>query len=169
MPPRSATAVGIAVATAVASSAARKRPATSAAVTSFRSRPGCKSRFRSSVAALYGGRRIMRVWYRAVKLIGLSGFKARRSLATAKSIDVILNPAAGGGAGQKHRSEIERELAACGVVCRVHETTGPGDASHRARALAQQGARVIAAAGGDGTMHEVANGILEDRKSTRLN
>jgi YegS/Rv2252/BmrU family lipid kinase len=103
----------------------------------------------------------MRVWYRAVKLIGLSGFSARRSLATAKSIDVILNPAAGGGAGRKHRSEIERELAARGVACRVHETTGPGDAVSRARTLAQQGVNVIVAAGGDGTMHEVANGILE--------
>ncbi|MEX2282215.1 MAG: diacylglycerol kinase family protein [Gemmatimonadota bacterium] len=82
-------------------------------------------------------------------------------MATAKSIDVILNPAAGGGAGRKHRSEIERELAARDVACRVHESTGPGDAVNQARSLVQQGARVIVAAGGDGTMHEVANGILE--------
>ncbi len=103
----------------------------------------------------------MPVWYRAVKLIGLSGFSARAVLANPTSIDVILNPAAGGGAGRKHGSEIEPELAARGIACRLHETTGPGTAVEQARALANQGARVVAAAGGDGTMHEVANGLLQ--------
>jgi diacylglycerol kinase (ATP) len=41
----------------------------------------------------------------------------------------------------------------------IHATTGPGDARKFARALALAGAPVVVAAGGDGTVNEVVNGI----------
>lgn len=44
----------------------------------------------------------------------------------------------------------------------VHTTEGPGDASRLARDLASE-ADIICAVGGDGTVHEVVNGILPRR------
>ena len=41
----------------------------------------------------------------------------------------------------------------------IHATTGPGDARRFALALARAGAPVVVAAGGDGTVNEVVNGI----------
>lgn len=81
-------------------------------------------------------------------------------MASARTLDIILNPTSGGGAGRRARAEIERELTARGVQYRIHETRGPGDARERARALSTPGA-IVVAAGGDGTIHEVANGLLD--------
>lgn len=41
----------------------------------------------------------------------------------------------------------------------IHATTGPGDARRFAQELARAGAPVVVAAGGDGTVNEVVNGI----------
>lgn len=73
---------------------------------------------------------------------------------------VILNPTSGGGAGRRLRGEIERELAARGVEFTLVETERPLHAVELARAAAAAGADVVVAAGGDGTIHEVANGLL---------
>jgi len=81
-------------------------------------------------------------------------------VASARTLDIILNPISGGGAGRRARPEISRALDARGVQYHIHETEGPGDARERARALSRPGA-VIVAAGGDGTIHEVANGLLD--------
>lgn len=73
---------------------------------------------------------------------------------------VIVNPTSGGGAGGKLRSEMERELTARGLSWTLEETARPGHAVELARAAALGGADVVVAAGGDGTVHEVANGLL---------
>ncbi len=73
---------------------------------------------------------------------------------------VILNPASGGGAGRKLRGEIERELNARGIDFVLTETERPGHAVELAQAAARTGADAVVGAGGDGTMHEVANGLL---------
>ncbi len=73
---------------------------------------------------------------------------------------VILNPASGGGAGRKLRREIERELTARGLDFTLAETERPWHAAELARAAAAAGYAVVVGAGGDGTMHEVANGLL---------
>ena len=73
---------------------------------------------------------------------------------------VILNPTSGGGAGRKLRGEIERELAARGVSFTLSETERPWHAAELAQAAVRAGADVVVAAGGDGTAHEVANGLL---------
>ncbi|HSL70336.1 MAG TPA: acylglycerol kinase family protein, partial [Longimicrobiales bacterium] len=84
------------------------------------------------------------------------------------SVAVILNPVSGGGTGQRVRRELERGLAKRGVGCTVHETAGPGDALRLAQQLASAGAERIVAAGGDGTVHDVANGILRSHHATTL-
>lgn len=75
-------------------------------------------------------------------------------------VHVILNPTSGGGRAGRHRDEIDRELRARGVNASIHLTQSAGHAAELAYELATAGADIIVAAGGDGTVHEVANGIL---------
>lgn len=70
---------------------------------------------------------------------------------------VIFNPSAGRGRPQRLRDKV-RQL--CPEPFDLRETTRPGEAEELARQAAQEGFAVVAAAGGDGTVHEVANGIL---------
>lgn len=75
-------------------------------------------------------------------------------------VHVILNPTAGGGAAARARRELEQELARRGVAFVVRQTERRGHAVELARAAVRDGARAVIAAGGDGTIHEVANGLL---------
>lgn len=68
---------------------------------------------------------------------------------------VICNPGAGGGNGAECLAERLHERN--GIV--LQETEGPGDARRIAREAA--GFDRVVAAGGDGTVHEVAAGLLE--------
>lgn len=81
-------------------------------------------------------------------------------------IDVILNPKARGGAGARLRQDIERELSARGAAARIAETRERGHATALAMDAVRRGATVVVAAGGDGTIHEVANGILRATEDT---
>lgn len=71
---------------------------------------------------------------------------------------VILNPRAAAGRAGAAAAEIRRLFRAAGIGCEVRETRGPGDAARIAEEVAAE-ARVVVAAGGDGTLHEVANGL----------
>jgi diacylglycerol kinase (ATP) len=73
---------------------------------------------------------------------------------------VVLNPVSGGGAGRRVRATIERELGRRGVDFEIRVTEGAGHAAALASDAAREGAAVVVAAGGDGTIHEVANGLL---------
>ncbi len=79
-------------------------------------------------------------------------------------VHIILNPASGGGTGRAARPEVERELTRHGIAFTLEETAGRGHAIELASAAALRGASTIVAAGGDGTIHEVVNGILSTRK-----
>jgi diacylglycerol kinase (ATP) len=70
---------------------------------------------------------------------------------------VIFNPAAG-----KHRAATRLEaLKRCwGAQIVFQQTTRPGHAIELAQRASADGFRLVAAAGGDGTVHEVANGLL---------
>lgn len=80
-------------------------------------------------------------------------------------VHVILNPSSGSGTGRRLRPELERELRARGVEFSLVETERSGHAVELARSLALNGAGTIIAAGGDGTIHEVVNGLLQARHS----
>jgi diacylglycerol kinase (ATP) len=71
---------------------------------------------------------------------------------------VIYNPIAGRGRARK-QIELTRKLLAPDAV--LMPTTGPGQAVDVAREAVASGFRRIIAAGGDGTVHEVANGLLD--------
>ena len=83
-----------------------------------------------------------------------------------KRLPLVLNPTSGGGAGRRQGQLIKEQLAAQGIEAQLHETTGPGSARAIARTLTENGATAIIAAGGDGTLHEVANGLLEASEGT---
>lgn len=78
-------------------------------------------------------------------------------------VHVILNPTSGEGKGRRVRPELERELARLGVRFTIRETERPGHAVELAHAAAEAGAGTVIAVGGDGTVHEVVNGLLQPR------
>ena len=71
---------------------------------------------------------------------------------------VIFNPAARGGRNRALRPALDAALRDAGLDTRVAETAGAGDAERLART---SDAEVVVAAGGDGTVHEVVNGLAE--------
>lgn len=73
---------------------------------------------------------------------------------------LIFNPAADRGGASRNWRGVRAELDGAGVRYDVLETTAPGHAIELARQAAGQGGAVVAA-GGDGTVQEVANGLLE--------
>ncbi len=81
----------------------------------------------------------------------------------AHRIQVVLNPTARSGAAAAVRAEIARALEARGVSWTRVDTSGPGHAVEIARRAALEGVPVVVAVGGDGTVHEVANGLLRAR------
>ena len=74
---------------------------------------------------------------------------------------VILNPAAGSGNGGRQRAAIERGLAERGIAYELVQTRQRGDAIELARQGVQDGRKRIVAAGGDGTVNEVINGVMQ--------
>lgn len=75
-------------------------------------------------------------------------------------IRLILNPIAGHGRSVKVLQGVSNILDSKGVSYDVVESKRPGHALEIARESADLGYGVIAAVGGDGTVSEVANGIL---------
>lgn len=75
-------------------------------------------------------------------------------------IRVILNPAAGGGRAARMQASIEREMAARGLHAEVMLTRERGHAVELAADAAGDHDLVVAA-GGDGTVHEVVNGLMQ--------
>jgi diacylglycerol kinase family enzyme len=71
---------------------------------------------------------------------------------------VIFNPHAGRRRAARRLASLRRQW---GSHAAFWPTEGPGHAEELARAAAGRGFRVVAAAGGDGTVHEVGNGLLE--------
>jgi diacylglycerol kinase (ATP) len=78
---------------------------------------------------------------------------------------IIMNPVAGGGKTKKMKGELVREMERrFGKNYLLTETSGQGNASILARDAAKEGAGLIIAVGGDGTVNEVINGLLLYRK-----
>ncbi|MGE5224485.1 MAG: diacylglycerol/lipid kinase family protein [Omnitrophica WOR_2 bacterium] len=74
---------------------------------------------------------------------------------------VILNPAAGHGNGLRAKPRIEHFLAGQGLAFDLVQTQFPGHAIELARQAVEEGADAIVAAGGDGTVNEVINGLMQ--------
>jgi YegS/Rv2252/BmrU family lipid kinase len=72
----------------------------------------------------------------------------------------IVNPAAGGGRSAKLAGPAIARLREKGLHVDVIASTGPGHAAELAHEAYDQGYRRFIAAGGDGTIHEILNGIF---------
>jgi diacylglycerol kinase (ATP) len=72
----------------------------------------------------------------------------------------IVNPAAGGGRAAKLAGPALARLREKGLHIDVMASTGPGHATQLAREACGQGYRRFLAVGGDGTAHEILNGVF---------
>lgn len=72
----------------------------------------------------------------------------------------ILNPRADRGRNGARAAALQERLAAEGEV-ELRPTERPGDAVRLALEATRDGARTVLAIGGDGTVHETANGLLQ--------
>ena len=75
---------------------------------------------------------------------------------------LICNPRAGSGSARRDVAELQRHLDARAIEHEVAFTKHPGHASEIARTALKDGRRFLVAVGGDGTIHEVVNGMIED-------
>jgi len=75
---------------------------------------------------------------------------------------LVVNSRAGRGAIAQTMSEVTDHLAKRGLEYEVQETMYRGHATEIARAALHAGKRFVVAVGGDGTIHEVVNGMIED-------
>ncbi|MFI5003021.1 MAG: diacylglycerol/lipid kinase family protein [Reyranellales bacterium] len=76
-------------------------------------------------------------------------------------VAVIVNPAAHKGGASRRWPAIQAELSARLGPFEPRFTEAPGHATHLARSALAQGARRIVAVGGDGTVNEALNGLLD--------
>ncbi|OMP68029.1 diacylglycerol kinase [Domibacillus epiphyticus] len=76
-----------------------------------------------------------------------------------KRARIIYNPTSGRELFRKHLPEALEKLERAGYETSAHATTGEGDATIAARTAVERGFDVVIAAGGDGTLNEVVNGL----------
>src|SRR5215213_11275627 len=81
---------------------------------------------------------------------------------------VIVNPSSAGGSTAEAWPRIASDLRSQFGAFRVLFTKQRGDAAALAGGAAREGAKLIIACGGDGTISEVANGILTAGKDVEL-
>jgi diacylglycerol kinase (ATP) len=73
----------------------------------------------------------------------------------------IVNPAAGGGRINKIQDRLQERLKKLGILGDFVKSTGPGDVARLAQLAINKGYKTIVAVGGDGTINEVMNVILD--------
>lgn len=78
---------------------------------------------------------------------------------------VILNPMAGRGVAGQRRGELEAALRAAGLDFTLLTTHARGGATELAYQAVERGFSTLVAAGGDGTINEVVNGIVGSARS----
>ncbi|UOY91616.1 diacylglycerol kinase [Ectobacillus sp. JY-23] len=77
-----------------------------------------------------------------------------------KRARIIYNPTSGREIFKKNLPEVLEKLEKSGYETSCHATTCEGDATRAAAIAAQRGFDLVIAAGGDGTLNEVVNGLV---------
>jgi diacylglycerol kinase (ATP) len=85
-----------------------------------------------------------------------------------KRARLIYNPTSGREAIKKHLPEVLVKLEEAGYEASCHATTGEGDATRAARIAVERGYDIVIAAGGDGTIYEVVNGLADAEVRPKL-
>lgn len=86
---------------------------------------------------------------------------ARRQVDT-EAILAVVNPAAGSGRAESIWQRASLELERRGIAVRTVVTRARGHAATLVEEARRDGYTTFAAVGGDGTVHEVVNGLLDD-------
>jgi len=73
---------------------------------------------------------------------------------------VVVNPAAHGGRAGRHLERLREAFRRRGLDADFHCTSEPGEATRRVAGLAPGAVDRVIAAGGDGTLFEVVNGLM---------
>ncbi|UHA74713.1 diacylglycerol kinase [Paenibacillus sp. 481] len=82
-----------------------------------------------------------------------------------KRARLIYNPTSGREEGKRRLADILQRLDSAGIETTTHATEGEGDATRSAADAIDRGYDIIIAAGGDGTLNEVINGMaVKDRR-----
>lgn len=79
----------------------------------------------------------------------------------------IVNPKSGGGRAEKLWPILEQHIQKMFGKCSVVFTQKPGDATRHARLASEKGQTRLVAVGGDGTVHELVNGIMQTGEKCR--
>lgn len=81
---------------------------------------------------------------------------------------LIYNPTSGREEIKRKLPDILQRLECGGIETSCHATTGEGDATAAAAEAIERGFDIIIAAGGDGTLYEVINGMAEKERRPKL-
>ncbi|MEN2768140.1 diacylglycerol kinase [Ornithinibacillus xuwenensis] len=85
-----------------------------------------------------------------------------------KRARIIYNPTSGREAFKKELPAVLEKFEKAGYETSAHATTGEGDAIEAARTAVERQYDIVIAAGGDGTINEVINGLAEQEYKPRL-
>jgi diacylglycerol kinase (ATP) len=85
-----------------------------------------------------------------------------------KRARLIYNPTSGREEMRRRLPDILARLERHGLETSCHATTGKGDATAAAAEAVERNFDVVIAAGGDGTIHEVINGLAEKPRRPKL-
>ncbi len=84
------------------------------------------------------------------------------------NILLIINPNASKGRGRNKAKKIKDIFSKQGRSCTIAYTSGKGHAEKLAKSGVESGFRTIIAAGGDGTVNEVINGVMRAKGHERV-
>lgn len=82
--------------------------------------------------------------------------------------NALINPAAGNGHSLKRWESLRKELDRLAIPYTFHVSTHQGNITELVRVAMQQGHRKFISVGGDGTHHELVNGILADKSGDAI-
>ncbi|HYK75094.1 MAG TPA: diacylglycerol kinase [Pseudoneobacillus sp.] len=85
-----------------------------------------------------------------------------------KRARIIYNPTSGREIFKRNLADVLQRLETAGFETSCHATTGAGDATKAARIAVERRYDLVIAAGGDGTINEVVNGLAEQEYRPKL-
>src|SRR3954465_8953247 len=94
---------------------------------------------------------------------GCAGWRSRPRPPISGRTVFLVNPASDNGATGRHWPELATRAATAGLAGEAPPSERPGQLGELARRAADDGATLLVAVGGDGTVHEVVNGIVGRR------
>jgi len=83
-------------------------------------------------------------------------------------MQIIVNPAAGAGKTAKKWPRIREMLEGLGLDFKHELTEAPGHAIELAKAAVKKGYKFVVSVGGDGTIHEIVNGLHQAGANTEV-